>query len=871
MVKKLSQLSAGVPDGPATREEELMSMDPRATRRPATGSIAVTTSVVLTTLAVVLLSALTAMAASHDNTVEWNGISHEGWLDRDPRCPIDGESFTVSFLTYTNDITSARVRVDDGVVAWIDASKTSTRGPYDVWSGAVPATAANDLSYWFEITDGVDTDYLSVNGLSDATPADGGFVIDYTTLEHAPVGATPTSDGGTAFRVWSPDRTVAHVRGAFNSWGTTDPMTKTGEYFAVHVPEASVGQMYKYYFQNSTWNTDPRARRLNPGDNYNAFILDPDSYDWQVDDFDVPDFEEMVIYQLHVGTFSGLNDPYGTATFPAGFAEVTERADHLAELGINVVMLNPVTEFPWDYSAGYNPVTAWSPEWIYGTPDELKGMVDALHERGIATIHDIVWNHLSYSDNFLWNYDGTQCYFDDPAIDTPWGSQADFDAEGVRDYYVESAFSWLEEFRMDGFRMDATDYMNIDEQEAAGWSLMQRLNDEMDRRAADKICLAEQLPDDSWVTRPTSLSGAGFDSQYYDEFTDRLREEIIAAASGDPDMYVIRNIINGGGQYLAGRYVTNYLELHDECWPESGGQRIVKTIDTTSPHDDTYAMGRSKLAQGLVLTSPGIPAIIMGTEWLEDTDFGTDSGNRIDWSKKTTYAGIFDYYSDVITLRTTVGALRADAGHDVYHLNESGNLLAFQRWDGVGGLIVVVANFSNTDYSNYRIGLPSDGNWTELVNSQDSTYMGSGTTNPGALTAESTPYDGFSNSIELSVPAMGLLILSNGVGTGVSDEPGDVETSLRLAPRRNPMNVGSEIALTLPSASHAVLSIYDVRGRLVTTVVDEVLPAGTSSHAWHGRDDAGRALPSGVYFARLTADTGSAGASSAYAKMVLLR
>ena len=105
-----------------------------------------------------------------------------------------------------------------------------------------------------------------------------------------------------------------------------------------------------------------------------------------------------------------------------------------------------------------------------------------------------------------------------------------------------------------------------------------------------------------------AINGAGFDSQYYDEFTDRLRDEIFDAASGDPEMWKIRNIINGGGTYLNGRYVTNYFELHDECWPSSGGQRMVKTIDTTAPHDDQYAKGRTKLAQGIVLTAPGIPA-----------------------------------------------------------------------------------------------------------------------------------------------------------------------------------------------------------------------------------------------------------------------
>ena len=95
-------------------------------------------------------------------------------------------------------------------------------------------------------------------------------------------------------------------------------------------------------------------------------------------------------------------------------------------------MLNPVTEFPGDLSAGYNPQTAWAPEWKYGTPDELKQMVDTLHRNGIAVLLDIVWNHFTTDDNFLWNYDGTQTYFDSVAVETPWGSQADFDKAGGR-------------------------------------------------------------------------------------------------------------------------------------------------------------------------------------------------------------------------------------------------------------------------------------------------------------------------------------------------------------------------------------------------------------------------------------------------------
>jgi 1,4-alpha-glucan branching enzyme len=703
--------------------------------------------------------------------------------------------------------------------------------------------------------------------MSPVPPTGSRFEIDYVTLAHAPYGATPVPGGGTVFRVWAPTRSSVHVRGEFNGWGLTDALTKVGEDFIGYVDEAEPGEMYKYYFNSSHWNTDARAKALNPGDNYNAYIEDPFSYDWQVEDFDVPDFEEMVVYQLHVGTFAGRNDPHGSAPFPSRYVDVAARASHLADLGINAVMLNPITEFPWDYSAGYNPITAWAPESVYGSPDDLKYMIDTLHERGIAVILDIVWNHFSYSDNYLWYYDGTQIYFDDPAVETPWGSQADFDRAQVRDYFADSAEYWLGEFRADGFRMDATGYMNIPPQDASGWSLMQRMNDQMNNRWIDKIAIAEQLPDNSWVTRPTGLGGAGFDSQYFDAFTDRLREEILDAAMGDPEMWKIRDIVNGGGQYLEGGYVTNYLELHDEAWPSSGGQRIVKTIDTTYPHDDQYAKGRVKLAQGVVMTAPGIPAILMGSEWLEDTDFGTDSGNRIDWSKKVTYAPIFDYFRDLITLRRVSPALRADAGREVFHLNEVGNVIAFQRWSGGGDVVVVVANFSNTDYGSYRIGLPQPGEWQEELNSQASKYDGSGMTNPGTIVPDAIPQDGYTQSVEIALPGMGFIILSSGSGVGVPD--GSIVPSgvpRLLAPFPNPMRPRTTIAFELPQPASVELAVYDVAGRKVTTLSQGRAGAGRSEVAWDGSDGSGRPAASGIYFIRLTA-----GDAIRSAKLVLLR
>lgn len=808
---------------------------------------------ILAALGLLLTTPATAPAASNDDNVEWAGISHVAWQDRRPLCPIGGEAFQVRFRAWRNDLTAARVYADDGSPAWVNAAVVEQRGPYDIWMATVPATAATAESYYLELTDGTDTDYYSISGMSEGTPGDGGFVVDFGTLQHAPLGATLVNGGGTVFKVWAPGATTAHVRGDFNGWSLVNPMNKIGEHFIAHVGSTLDQQQYKYYFDGTLWKPDPRARALVPSNNDNSRIVNPFLYSWNVPDFQTPPLEQMVIYQLHVGTFSGRNDPLGSPSFPADYVDVAARVAHLAELGVNAVMLNPVTEFPGDESAGYNPQTQWSAESAYGTLQGMRVLVDSLHARGIAVLLDVVWNHFAIDSNFLWDYDGTQIYFDTPYVDTPWGAQADFDAPEVRDYFAHSAHHWLEEYRIDGFRMDATDFMDNGAHLASGWSLMQRLNDEVDNRWADKVVIAEELPDDPNVTKPTFLGGAGFDAQYHDAFTDRLREEIMDAAFGDPEMWKIANIVNGSGTYLNGRQVVNYVELHDEAWPTSGGQRLVKTIDTTFPHDDVWARGRTMLAQGVALFAPGVPAMLMGTEWLEDTGFGTGFGDRIDWSKKTTYAGVFQYYRDAIALRTGEPALFANASHSVHHFNEAGNVIGWRRSDTSGNHFVVLANFGNSDYAGYRVGVPVAGDYVEVLNSQSPAYGNGGATNPGTIASEGVGYDGFSQSVLVNVPRMALVVLRYGTGT-VDVAPAPAAGALALAPAMpTPARGGATLRFTLPAAGEVRLAIVDARGRRIATLVDGVREAGTQSVRWNGADDRGIPAPPGIYFARLEA------------------
>jgi 1,4-alpha-glucan branching enzyme len=792
-----------------------------------------------------------ALAAGADHNVEWTGLSHVGWQDRRPLCPVDGESFEVRFQSWRNDLTAARVQVNQGgTIVWATASVVGQRGPYDLWAATVPTTGTATESYWIEVTDGSDTDYLSVSGVSDAAPADAGWIVDFSTLEHAPVGATPVTGGGAVFKVWAPTRTTAHVRGTFNGWTTANPLAKVGEYFVGRVATVADRAQYKFFFNNAVWNTDPRARAIDPtGGNFNSYVEHPFRYTWASAPFTAPAFEKLVVYQLHVGTFAGLNDPAGATAFPSGYADVADRVSHLADLGVNAIQLCPITEFPGDLSAGYNPQTQFAPEWRYGTPDQFKRLVDRCHENGIAVLLDVVWNHFTPSDNWLWNYDGSQQWFDTPAVDTPWGAQADFDRGAVRDYFAHSAQLWLDEYRLDGFRMDATSYMNFGAQAASGWSLMQRLNDEVDARFADKFLVAEQLPNNDWVTRPTSLGGAGFDAQYHMKWRDQLRGALFAAASGDPSMSGVRDALLGSGPYISGTKAYNYVELHDEAWPSSGGQRLVRSIDTVAPHDDAYARGRTKLVNGLTLVSPGVPILLQGTEWLESNDFGADAGNRIDWSRKTTYAGIYQFYRRLIGLRRTLVPLDADASVYVSQVNEGGNVIAYRRWKGASQLMVV-ANFSNTSYSNYRLGVPANEGWQELVNSQDPAYTGSGPVNAGVRPAEAVPLDGYAQSVTIELPAMALVVLGP---AGAVDAPPATAPALALSVSPSPTRGATLVKLALPAAGPVRVTLLDAQGRRVAVLADGERAAGEHRLAWDGRREGGPAAAPGLYFVRAEA------------------
>lgn len=698
-----------------------------------------------------------AVQAQIDGVVHLTSASHSPLTDRSPRAPLNGESFVVRFQTGRDDVDLARLGVDAGAdgggFAWANATRVGTHGEYDIWQATVNPAGSNRFGYLIELGDGAARGYIGAAGVSTSIGTATSWIVDYTTLEHVAQGATPSASG-TVFRVWAPNATACRVRGDFNAWGAGTTLTKRGEVFVGVVANALAGQEYKYYFNNTTWKPDARGTFTNNSDNYNSQIVNQSAYAWQHSDFVAAPRDRWVVYQLHVGTFAGLNDPAGSFTRISGFRDVGLRAAHLGELGVNAVMLNPCNEFPGTNSGGYNSISQWSFDGAYGSVDDLKYMVDALHAHGIAVMLDVVWNHFSTSDNFMWNYDGAQLYFDSPAVDTPWGSQANFDRQGVYDYFLDSVELVLGEYQMDGYRFDALNEMTGATQATSGQRLIRATAELTKRRFRDAHLIGEIYNNSAWNT---SASGLNLDGQYHEAYKNAIRDAIFAAASGNSDMARLAGSIDGSGTGVEGSSAFNYFELHDDAWPLSGGQRAVRTIDTTAPYDDRYATGRTKLANGLTILSRGMPAIVQGTEWLESNPWGDA---KIDWSKKGTYRGVFDFYRTLIGLRTTDPTLFANSPARVYHVNDTSNVIAFERYVTGGGSYVVVANFSNADFATYIVGLPRSGNWEVVLNSEDAAYRGRGVGSmPGCVEVEPIARDGMAQRTTLSLPAHGFLLL----------------------------------------------------------------------------------------------------------------
>jgi len=567
-----------------------------------------------------------------------------------------------------------------------------------------------------------------------------------------PLGATLHKDGTTTFRVWARfvdnaavkindaavvplTREPGHADPADTTWIGTVPGTKAGDQYRYVIRIGSITREFN----------DPRAQQLTGFDLPNGFGLPgndnkPKSVivdaSFNMPAFTEPTFNTMVIYEMHIGTFANT------------FTGAVQKLDYLKNLGINAVEVLPITQNPLfsdhspaDHDWGYDPVQLFAIKSKYGTPQDFKEFVKQCHQRQIAVIVDVVYNHL-VGNNLLNGFGG----FTTPQIprgiylyggdraNTGFGPRPDYGRPQVRQYIIDNALLLLRDYGVDGLRFDDTiDIRTFGQSRTTnneGAELLQEINSSYrntDPKQPGKITIAEDLQSSGDVTLQSGPTGLEFNSQWDDTMVNTMRGVVTQVNDSDRDIVAVKRALEKKmASDVFARVV--YTENHDQVGHPPGQHRLPTMIDVNN-HESIFAKKRSTLAAAIMLTSPGIPMIFQGQEMLETRAFGFNTPTNMDFSRADDpkFKGIVQMYRDLIALRRNVaGNARGLTGQNlnVFHLDTGNKTLAYHRWEngGPGDDVVVVANFSNVSVQNLNMGFPRQGQWHVLLNSGANVY-----------------------------------------------------------------------------------------------------------------------------------------------------
>lgn len=537
------------------------------------------------------------------------------------------------------------------------------------------------------------------------------------------------SENGIAFRVWAPNADKVFVTGTFNKWNKTKNELKHEEngYWFTNVNNAKEGDEYKFFIHNGDQKllkNDPYAREMTNSDGNS--IVTSLKFEWEDQDFQMKAWNNLVIYELHVGTFfrQGKNT-VGT------FDDVIQKIPYLKSLGINCVELLPVAEFAGGISWGYNPSAPFSIERDYGGAEAFARMVNEFHKADIAVVLDVVYNHFGPSDIDLWQFDGWSendkggiYFYNDHRSSTPWGnSRPDYGREEVRRYIRDNAFMWIEEYHCDGLRMDATSYiryegggLGYDTEIPEGNILMRDINAEIQSKYPNKLTIAEDLKGHDLVTLKPENGGIGYGSQWDMNFVHPVRKVLIEQEDQYRDMQLLVDaILFQYNNDVFQRII--YTESHDEI--ANGKARVPEEIQPGGA-DSFFGKKRAILGIAITLTSPGIPMLFQGQEFIEDEYF--KDFEALDWNQQKKHKGITRMISDLIHLRTEEKyenqGLKGQFTK-ILHLNQENRVLAYARStkDDFSDSTIVLLNLSNNSYGEYAFGVPFANEYQLVFNS----------------------------------------------------------------------------------------------------------------------------------------------------------
>lgn len=518
------------------------------------------------------------------------------------------------------------------------------------------------------------------------------------------------------FKLFAPYNNGVALKGCFSDWSEISMEKDKQGYFRTKVELEDGVYQYKFRVQSKSHFLEP-DEWVEVSDPYATDIDDPsqnsvitikdgkkvvDTYTWQHDGQDLPSNEELIIYELYVGGFSGGEGDEGQGTLK----DVIAKLDYLSELGINAVELMPIQESPGDKNWGYTPRHYFAVESSYGSSEDLKRLIDECHGRGIRVLMDCIFNH-SDTETPL-----TQINFDywysreasDP--DHSWGPEFNYehydenlDLKPAWQFVGDIVRFWIEEYHIDGIRFDAA--KQIGNFDFLSWIAQQG------REATSMkpyFNTAEYIPEDPELVGYDKPMDACWHESFYIQALKHI--------CGDGfDLEGFKDVIDCQQQGYGGTTnAINYISCHDHKYTlaELGEREIFK--------DEAFK--RAKLSAVLLMTAVGVPLVWMGNEFGE---FNPDEEIKIDWSllENDDNQSLLDYYRGLIALRKENHALRTN-NIDFFHEDPESKVLTYTRWNDEGSRIVVAINFSDNFLKDYTIEhFPQSGTWHEWTNNYD--------------------------------------------------------------------------------------------------------------------------------------------------------
>ncbi|HEY0368803.1 MAG TPA: malto-oligosyltrehalose trehalohydrolase [Chthoniobacterales bacterium] len=539
-------------------------------------------------------------------------------------------------------------------------------------------------------------------------------------------------DGGVRYRTWCKhDRAdVVIVDENKNRLRTIALQPEGDGYFSAIDERGRAGDLYQYKFGDSQGWPDPASRFQPQGVHGPSMVIDPRGYSWRDHEWQAPPYAQLIIYELHIGTFTN------EGTFRAAI----DKLPQLVELGVNAIEIMPIADFPGERNWGYDGVALYAPSRTYGQPDHLRALVDAAHAHDLAVILDVVYNHMGPDGNYLGVYHDR--YFD-PRLKTPWGAGLNYAERPVRDFFAENAPYWMREFHIDGFRLDATHAI----EDASEKHILSEIADRV--HSLGGFLVAEDERNEPALLRSTDDDGIGFDGAWSDDFHHVVRVML----TGQREGYYAN--FQGTPNELADTLRHGWL-YRGQAKPSDGEPRGGESIDLApeqfiyciSNHDQVgnRAFGERlghvvtpaayRAASALICLVPYTPMLFMGQEWNASSPFqfftdhndelgklvtegrrkefehfaafrdpevrktipdpqaeNTFRNSKLRWdeSREPEHARVLALYREFLRLRTTHPALRDRSRENwrVENTDDSAVVLRFGR-DGGSQLLVAI-------------------------------------------------------------------------------------------------------------------------------------------------------------------------------------